>query len=217
MRRFAIALGFVLASGAAPALADDAAFDWSGGFIGAQAGYAGGKGHFSSSTGDTAHPEPDGFIGGLYTGANYQFSNDIVVGVDADIDWSRARDSVLVYDAAGFPWPADYPVVQEINWTGAVRARLGYAVGRWLPYVAGGVAFADVSQRLVGAIGNFDENYTGWTVGAGAEYAVTDRVIFRADYRYSDFGSKSFEIPGAPPLNISLKTHSARLGIAFKF
>ncbi|MCR6500171.1 porin family protein [Shinella sp. CPCC 101442] len=222
MRSLAIAVAFGLAGGSVPALADDTAwqpgtaFDWSGGFIGAQAGYIGGNGHFYGS-GDTAHPEPDGFVGGFYTGANYQFGNDIVVGVEADIAWSGARDSVLVYDATGAPWPADYPVVQKIDWTGAMRARFGYAVDRWLPYVAGGVAFASVSQRLVGAIENFDANYTGWTAGVGAEYAVTDKIIVRADYRYSDLGSKSFEVLGAPPLNISLKTHSARLGIAFKF
>lgn len=88
---------------------------------------------------------------------------------------------------------------------------------RWLPYVAGGGAFADLDQRLVGASGDFDATYTGWTLGVGTEYAFTDNMILRAEYRYSDFGTRTFEIPGARPLAIGLKTNDVRLGVAYKF
>lgn len=199
------------ASGAA-----GAAFTWTGGYVGAQTGHVWGDGRFDGN-GDYADPEPDGFIGGLYAGVNYQFGSNIVAGIEADIAWGGADDSVLVYNSAGIPWPADFPVVQEINQTGAVRARLGYAMDRWLPYVAGGVAFAAVDQRLVGADGDFNTTYTGWTLGLGTEYAFTNNVVFRTDYRFADFGTKTFDVPNAPPLDIGLKTHDIRLGVAYKF
>ena len=204
-----------IVSGSALA-ADVAAFTWTGGYVGAQAGHVWGDGSFGGID-DHANPKPAGFFGGVYAGANYQFGNDVVVGIEADMAWSGADDSALVYNSAGIAWPADYQVIQEINRTGAVRARLGYAVGRWLPYVAGGVAFAAVDQRLVGADGNFNTTYTGWTLGLGTEYAFSDNVIFRAEYRYADLGSKTFDLQDAPPLDIGLKTSDVRLGIAYKF
>ncbi|MET2831507.1 outer membrane protein [Mesorhizobium shangrilense] len=225
MRIFAISVGLVLAASSAPAHAASPGmpmeekpvdFNWTGGYVGAQAGYTGGDGSFTGD-GDHATPKPDGLIGGLYVGANYQFDNRIVLGVDADIAWSGADDRVLVYNAAGEPWPADFPVVQRINRTGAVRARLGYAMDRWLPYIAGGVAFADVNQRLVGADDDFNTTYTGWTLGVGTEYAFTDNFILRAEYRYADFGTRTFEVQDSPPLHIGLKTSDIRVGAAYRF
>jgi outer membrane immunogenic protein len=32
-------------------------------------------------------------------------------------------------------------------------------------------------------------NLDGWQVGGGFEYAITDHVSARAEYRYSDFGT----------------------------
>lgn len=195
---------------------DVAAFTWTGGYIGGQTGYVWGDGRFGGG-GDHANPKPDGFIGGLYAGANYQFGNNVVISIEADIAWSGADDSVLVYNSAGVPWPADFPVVQALDRTGAVRARLGYAMDRWLPYIAGGAALAAVDQRLVGADGNFDATYAGWTVGLGSEYAFSNNMIFRAEYRYADFGTKTFDLRDSPPLDIGLKTSDIRIGLAYKF
>jgi outer membrane immunogenic protein len=33
------------------------------------------------------------------------------------------------------------------------------------------------------------DNLDGWQVGGGLEYAITDSISARAEYRYSDFGS----------------------------
>ncbi len=192
------------------------AFTWTGGYIGAQTGYVWGDGRFDGN-GDHANPKPDGLTGGLYAGVGHQFDSNIVASLEADMAWSGADASALVYNSAGVPWPADFPVVQKINLAGAVRARLGYAMARWLPYVAGGVALAAVDQRLVGADGDFNTTYTGWTLGLGTEYSFTDNLIFRAEYRYADFGSKTFTVQNAPPLGIGPKTNDVRLGIAYKF
>ncbi|MBZ9774306.1 outer membrane protein [Mesorhizobium sp. CO1-1-8] len=224
MRIFAISAGLVLSAGFWPAhaaspdmpAAPPIGFNWTGGYGGVLAGYAWGDGRFTGDD-DHANPKPAGLMGGLYVGANHQFGNNVVLGIDADIAWSGADDDALVYNSAGVPWPADYPVVQEISRTGAIRARLGYATDRWLPYIAGGVAFADVNQRLVGADDDFDTTYTGWTLGVGTEYAFTDNMILRAEYRHADFGSKTFDLQDAPPLDIELKTHEVRIGIAYKF
>ncbi len=209
----------VLALGVGSAAAQDAGYDWSGVYVGGQLGYVRANGHFFGTApfADNSYPKSNGVSGGLYAGANYQFGNNVVAGIEADFAWSGANDRAPVYDPTGTPWPAFFQIVQKINRTGAVRGRLGYDINRWLPYVAGGVAFANVSQRLTGAAEDWSTTYTGWTLGGGVEYAFTRNVIFRSEYRYSDFGTKTFEAFLAPPINISLKTHDVRFGVAYKF
>ncbi|EFG9153021.1 porin family protein, partial [Escherichia coli] len=102
---------------------------------------------------------------------------------------------------------------------GAARLRAGYAFDRFLPYVAGGVAFADMDHTLVGPLEayRFSDTYTGWTIGAGLEYALTDNVILRSEYRYTDFGSADFAVPTGEENKVDLKSHDVRLGISYKF
>ncbi len=35
---------------------------------------------------------------------------------------------------------------------------------------------------------------TGWAAGAGVDYAATDNVIVRLEYRYTDYGHKDFSV-----------------------
>lgn len=59
---------------------------------------------------------------------------------------------------------------------------------------------------------------TGWNIGGGVDYSVTDNLILRAEYRYTDFGSKTFhDLWYEDEAKIKLKTNDIRLGIAYKF
>ena len=193
------------------------AFNWTGGYIGGQVGYLWGEGDFVSEDGSTAESEPDGWLGGVYAGYNYQFDNNFVIGGDADFAWTGADDSVSAFDAAGaFIGTLD----SELDWEGAVRLRLGYAVDRFLPYVAGGVAFGRLSHDVFNGggalLGSDDDTSVGWTLGVGLEYAFTDNLIGRAEYRYTDFGDFDFAISDFTATT-DLTTNDVRLGIAYKF
>ena len=66
------------------------------------------------------------------------------------------------------------------------------------------------------------KSLTGYTVGGGVEYALTNHVILRSEYRYTDYGSKDFDfnnkfIDEPVTLKADYKTHEVRLGIAYKF
>src|SRR5690606_5299409 len=144
-------------------------FNWTGAYIGGQVGYLWGDGDASSDTIGTSEFEPDGWLGGIYVGYNYQFTNNVVLGVDADFAWTGADDSCPVTPVGSLD--------TELEWEGAVRARLGYAVERFLPYIAGGVAFGRLSgEGFDGggtSVGSDDDTSTGWTLGVGLEYAFT--------------------------------------------
>lgn len=198
----------------------DTAYNWSGAYVGAQAGYAWGDSYldlteWGPDSGSTL--DPDGFFGGLYAGYNHQFSNNVVLGVDADFNLSSIDSSGSVYEEGSFL--GDHRATADVKYSGAIRARLGYAVDRWLPYIAGGLSAAKYEFDLgepgdhVDAEGS--KTLTGWNLGAGVEFAATDNIIVRGEYRFSDFGDYDFdsEYDGS----IDLATHDIRLGIAYKF
>ncbi|WP_409361533.1 outer membrane protein [Bartonella heixiaziensis] len=114
------------------------------------------------------------------------------------------------------------------KWAGATRVRIGFAAERIMPYVAGGIAYTqlqditsisitDKDTGKVIASGNLsDESKTffGYTLGAGVDLAMTNNVIVRAEYRYSDFGKKKFS---NDKYETSYKTNDFRVGVAYKF
>ncbi len=210
--------GSIVATGA---LADESRYDWSGVYVGAQIGYASGESRFfSPAFGAFSDPDPSGLSGGLYIGYNYQFTNGIVVGVDADVSLGGVAGNDIITSGGGAPTPTQV-VSADVNIQGAVRARLGYAIDRVLPFIAGGITFADYDHTYTDSgftPANYSGTYRGWTAGAGIEYALTNALLMRGEYRYSDFESIDHPASGAAMRNnLSLKTQDLRLGIGFKF
>ncbi|EJF81408.1 Opacity protein and related surface antigens [Candidatus Bartonella washoeensis] len=113
------------------------------------------------------------------------------------------------------------------NWAGATRVRIGFAADRIMPYIAGGIAYTQLqdtvsisfkkqSEETISSKDLIDEKKTmiGYTIGGGVDFAMTDNVLLRAEYRYSDFGKKKF---AKEKLEISYKTNDFRVGVAYKF
>jgi len=207
----------------APAIVDT--YSWTGGYVGVSAGYAWGKSPFtnvSDGYSEGTDYDPDGFLGGLYTGYNHQFSNNVVFGVDADLNFAKieSKNGDYFSDSHNFVFP--WIPSSKMKWNGAARARLGYAYDRILPYIAGGVSFGEYEFGVRFSSGRdiFSEKstMTGWNIGAGFEYAATDNLILRAEYRYTDFGNKTFHgLAGEDTAKIKLNTHDVRVGLAYKF
>ncbi|EJF78313.1 outer membrane protein [Bartonella birtlesii] len=115
------------------------------------------------------------------------------------------------------------------KWFGATRVRVGFSVDRMMPYITGGVAYTQLRNIIASAEDTAaksrtvdlsdwvcDEKKTmvGYTLGGGVDFAMTDNVIVRAEYRYSDFGKKKF---GYDKVEMSYKTNDFRVGVAYKF
>ncbi|MBX4336297.1 outer membrane protein [Bartonella raoultii] len=108
------------------------------------------------------------------------------------------------------------------KWTGATRVRIGYSAGRMLPYIAGGIAYGQLQDILSISITGEDpfdkvsdvtKTMVGYTIGGGVDFAMTDNMIIRAEYRYSDLGKKKFK----DEIELKYKTNDFRVGIAYKF
>lgn len=201
---------------------------WSGFYAGVQAGYGWGTANIDfdyaglGTVFDTSN-DPAGFLGGAFVGYRHQAANGLVFGLEADANISGQTESGSVYFTGGMPYS---PITgyAEIDWTASMRARVGYAADRFLPYITGGlaVAGANFGYEFVPPPGSNGGNTTmvGWTLGAGSEYAFTEQVAVRLEYRYSDYGSGSANLVGPDLTSVGrfdLKTHNALMGISVRF
>jgi outer membrane immunogenic protein len=199
------------------------AMSWSGFYVGVQAGGA------WDNVSQTSFAAPalagagtgiadisgSGILAGGHAGYNMQFGQ-VVVGLEGDVEFSNLRGSTVY--AAGTRRYA------ETN-RESIRARLGYAADKALFYVTGGVAFTNGNLRNTNALtaNSYSVSRTGWTLGAGIEYAIDKNWSARAEYRYSDFGRQSISAFNAndPFVGTSLKSHitdsAVRLGVSYRF
>ena len=100
----------------------------------------------------------NGFIGGGQMGYSYQFTPNLVVGVEADIDGlAGAHKSASLFQAGSVPGAAiTIGASSVLNWTkgvdylGTVRGRIGYLVTpTLLIFGTGGLAYGGVSRAQV--------------------------------------------------------------------
>ncbi|MCZ7929562.1 porin family protein [Agrobacterium tumefaciens] len=220
MKKTFATLAFVLAASTAMAadavsevpaapVADVApAFSWTGFTIGVQGGYNWNNQDIEiSGTAGSFSEDFDGGILGGFVGYNYDFGNSWVVGLEADFDknWAdnTAFDGALTY---GF------------DWQGSVRGRVGYAFDRALVYGTAGWAYARGYADVAG-FGEEKETFNGYTLGVGLDYAFTDNVFARLEYRYTDFGDKTFDFggTGGGTITSDIDQHAIRVGLGVKF
>lgn len=183
-------------------------FEWTGGYAGLQGGHGWLDGHFETAGLTPLDGSFDGGSLGAFAGFNKQFANNVVIGLEGDLEhnWNEQDLATLIGTFTG-----------KADWQGSIRGRLGYSFGRALVYASAGWAAAHVDADLVGLVNaSTSEVYHGYTVGAGVDYAVTDRIFGRLDYRYSDFGSKDLKF-GGTVVESDLSQHSVRLGLGVKF
>jgi outer membrane immunogenic protein len=185
------------------AYASTSAFDWSGFYAGINAGYGWAK---ADGAGLTSEDDIRGWLGGAQVGYNYDFGG-FVLGAEGDIQISGVK---IKEDLGG-----GNSMEVGLDAFGSVRARAGISADRFLPYVTAGVAWgrAGIKATGPGVSDSHYENYVGWTVGGGLEYAATDNITVRGEYLYTDFGARDFGLGS----DIALKTSVVRAGVNFKF
>lgn len=184
-----------VAMAADPVIAEPAAYDWSGLYLGAHVGY--GEANFDGCLEctdaddilDAGDLDLNGVAGGIHGGYNHQFDS-FVLGVEGDLTWTGFEDEGDAPNGSGTE--AGDHHVGEVDLLASVRGRLGFAFDRALIYGTGGVAFTQASWETH-QHGNDDKakfNDLGGVVGGGIEYAATDAISVRAEGLYYFFGDK---------------------------
>ncbi len=199
------------------------AYSWTGGYVGAQAGYSFGDNSASITTFPivfgpvgsqaTTSLRSGGITGGAQWGYNYQIGK-VVFGTESDISWVDRRASVTATGVGIFGTPFQLVTLQKLDWLGTSRVRLGVTpLDRLLVYATGGVAYGHVTAgtSLTFPLVTYGNEQSalrvGWAAGAGAEYAITNSLSAKVEYLYYDLGGAT--VVGLPnPINPPFETHT---------
>ncbi len=187
--------------------------------------YVGSSGEYPSSVTYTANTTPltvNGPLAGGQIGYNFQFQNNVVVGGEADLDytdfWSGSRHSSNYSATLSGTSTSSNTFVSTnnfydrigVDWLGTVRARLGYAIGNFLPYMTAGFAYGGLSSSSSSQSGfqwgsssnssGYLQGYganggnsvstlgVGWAAGAGGEYSFAANWSVKGEYLYTSIG-----------------------------
>lgn len=144
-----------------------------------------------------------GEVGGRL-GYDFQ-SGGFVFGVVGDFGIVNGKNHVTAFSTT----PANYSFERQVQWLAAARVRLGYATGRFLPYVTGGFATGEVRSTYASSntANSFtplrtDETADGFQVGGGIETRVLDNVSVGLEYLYTDLDTEPHIVrtgPGTAP------------------
>jgi outer membrane immunogenic protein len=210
----------------APALA--AIYDWTGFYIGVNAGVGLGRDRLQhdwigAGTPYSFYTSPQGGFGGGQIGYNWQTGSmlgPIVFGVEADIQGAGLSDdrtnfSIIAVNTA---------YSQKLDWFGTARGRIGIANGPVLSYVTAGYAFGNVktnaTQSALGVTSTFstDRTQSGWVVGSGVEAALGGNWTGKIEYLYLNLGNKTdaSTLFAATPINTEIRENIFRVGLNYR-
>ncbi|MGN6750533.1 MAG: outer membrane protein [Xanthobacteraceae bacterium] len=205
-------------------------YNWAGVYVGINGGWGWGNVKYTANAvgafpGTTGSLHDNGGIVGGTLGANFQ-AGAFVFGVEGDWDYSgiNTGTTASICNFSGQCQTGN-------NWLATVRGRAGYAADRALFYLTAGGAFADVQTNFNGVTTKHTQS--GWTAGAGLEWAFADNWTAKIEYLYVNLGNGSVTCattaciaastplggpPGpAIPVSVGLTENLFRVGVNYKF
>lgn len=220
MKNFLVA-GLLSVLSTAQSFAADNPPDWSGIYLGAQAGW--GRLVDVRQTSDFGHTSRDysgdGMLGGMTFGVNWQ-NGSWLLGLEGD--YSRSNIRAVAVDVAPLCTSGGVGnCITEIDDLWTFRARAGVVMSQFLVYGTGGLAYGTVKvgdeMPSPPSFGS-RKREAGWTLGAGVEAAVWDRWTTKIEYLYVDLPVPDYLIGFSPTAHSThANTHIVRVGLNYRF
>jgi len=210
----------------------------------------------TGETNSGTFPGPDSsdtaFIGGVHVGYNWQQSDNYLFGVEATASalagesndhYTISAASLTAADLGAITDPVDGFVSdwsRSVEWLATAKARAGYLIDPSVfLYVTGGLAVGGVRSdtsytglvdqgvpTLFSASANSRDTQVGYTVGGGAEAALTDRLSIRAEYLFVDLGKADRPLgtyidspccAQTVSANEDVRIHTVTIGLTYHF
>lgn len=185
---------------------------WTGFYLGAGAGYSWGQ----VETGAVANPDaaalrPKGAFAVLQGGYDYQFSNNVVLGV-------RLTVPILGMSDSRFSPVAGTNIETRARSAVLLGTRLGYAMGNWMPYVLGGFVWARGEGTSVGCC-TVRANHTGGFIGGGIETLIARNWSVELNYSYVSVGKSDYDFTpfGGSVLQYGYNSHNLTAAVNYRF
>jgi outer membrane immunogenic protein len=180
------------------------------------------NGLLTGSTGSLALP---GWVAGAQIGFNWQVSPLVVLGLEADWQWTSEKGSTTnstppadlsFFGAGANGFGYGLATQQKLTDVGTARARGGLLMHDTLWYVTGGLAWGTVKDSyafsgsanpvifplalqpgpFLASAGDFTtRDKMGWTIGAGVETRLGGGWSVKAEYLYVDLGIVTDALP----------------------
>ena len=204
---------------------------------------------------------PGSATGGGFIGYSIPWGS-YIIGIEADIaakSGGSFSTQSNTHASPGGPTSETFTGALSQRWDGSVRARFGLPLySTSMIYATGGVAFGQMSGSFAyntaplcvttfvpaldvfvttcnagGGALSWSDTRAGVTGGAGMEWVYLRNIKLRVEYRYTDFGSFSKDVPlaltagtciasgcianGNAHVDMRASFHTLRLGIGFGF
>jgi outer membrane immunogenic protein len=201
---------------------------WTGCYVGVHAGAAISNDKIRSSNDFSS----TGFIGGGQIGCDYQFASAWVVGVEGRAAWSSLSSrtaGTATNRVTGVTVPTQFTVGNDFLASATARAGYNFA-GNWLAYVKGGAAWTEEKADIIftppllgfAVDPRGTTTRTGWTAGAGLEWAFAPHWSTKFEYDYYDFGSNDFTLTDTVnrvtfTANLKDRIHTLTVGLNYRF
>jgi len=180
---------------------------------------------------------PFAVVGGAQAGFNIEFA-PFVIGAEGTFDWSDISGTQVT--------PSLQPTVSENStstpkWYATATAKAGFAANDFLFYAKGGAAWMNVhyiqnvAAGIVQSTQSITDTRSGFTVGGGVEFGMTENLSARLEYDFLDFGTKTYNFNnlgfnaagaavgtpltpvGAAPMSIKSFTQLITVGLNYRF
>lgn len=198
-------------------------YDWTGVYAGVNAGAVVAYHDYNDAFGHR-DLRSSGYLAGVQAGYNRQFGH-MLLGVEADVATSNAeggRDCPGANLIGNF-----YTCGVALNNLAILGGRVGYVHERALVYVKGGWAVGEAMGNNTNNgvpvvapdpnVNSETKTLSGWALGAGVEFALTDRFSAKAEYMHFDLGSAIFNVYNGFPADIHVTGDTVRVGLNYHF
>ena len=187
--------------------------NWTGFYAGSTYGYDFTNFHTRQANGAARSLDKSGQSGGGFVGYNYEY-NKVVVGAEGGIDLNLVRGNERL-GGAGLPTHLDS--LYDIR----LRGRLGYDLGIFMPFIAGGAVINESYQSAEAPLNASGANHqsVGYTIGAGVDVKVNPAgylglqngflasllgpLVLRVEYLHDSLPNSTYAFDGT-----SFRTHS---------
>jgi len=195
-------------------------FNWTGFYVGGNVGAGAVTGTLGPNAFGELITDPVGgnaeFVGGGQIGYNWQFSPNIVVGVEWFFDGISGNDhsvSTFISQATGDLVAA----AVRADWVTTITGRIGYTLpdaDHWMLYLKGGGGWiqtqANIADLTVPTSAGVTKTVGGWVVGVGAEWAFAQNWTIKVEYQYLGLGN--FDLGILPDGLFSLRDSNVQMG-----
>jgi outer membrane immunogenic protein len=184
-----------------PAMADE----WTGIYGTATGGLSRVEVSGEQGTGDAKDNDLSA-LAGLGLGGNLQYGN-FIFGLEADISATGNQTQLAMKDT----------VNADQDWFATARARAGLHADGTLLYATGGLAMLGV--EVSNANDSDCDQMNGWTIGGGLERQISERIRFKAEGLYLNFGKETLTLDTLtnPAIELDTTMAIARMGLTYDF